>query len=77
MVIVEVPPPGAAMGVGLKDAVTPAGSPVAVRATAALKPPVTVVVIVPVPLFPGNIVSEVGAEIVKPGAAIVRVTVAE
>ena len=49
---VELPEPGAAMEVGLKAAVTPAGSPVAESDTAELKPPDTVVEIVLVPLLP-------------------------
>jgi len=42
-VSVELPEPGAAIDVGLKLAVTPAGSPLAERETAELKPPETVV----------------------------------
>lgn len=45
-VSVELPLPGAAIDVGLKVAVTPAGNPVAERETAELKPPLTVVEIV-------------------------------
>lgn len=40
---VELPEPGAAIDVGLKLAVTPAGSPLAESDTAELKPPETVV----------------------------------
>lgn len=43
---VELPPPGAAIDVGLKVAVTPVGSPEAESETAELKPPLTVVEIV-------------------------------
>jgi hypothetical protein len=43
---VELPEPGAAIEAGLKEAVTPAGSPVAESDTAELKPPETVVEIV-------------------------------
>jgi len=43
---VELPEPGAAIDVGLNAAVTPAGSPVAEREMAELKPPETVVEVV-------------------------------
>jgi hypothetical protein len=49
---VELPLPGAAIEVGLKLAVTPEGSPEADSATAALKPPLTVVEIVLLPEAP-------------------------
>ena len=49
---VELPLPGAAIEVGLKLAVTPAGRPEADSATAELKPPLTVVEIVEVPVPP-------------------------
>jgi hypothetical protein len=49
-VSVELPAPGAVIEAGLKLAVTPAGNPVAERETAALKPPLTVVEIVELPL---------------------------
>ena len=49
MVMVEVPDPGAAMGLGLKLTVVPEGIPAAVNVTALLKPPLTVVVMVEVP----------------------------
>ena len=49
---VELPEPGAAIEVGLKEAVTPAGSPVAESETAELKPPETVVETVVVLLPP-------------------------
>jgi hypothetical protein len=49
MVIVELPPPGAAMVLGLKLTVVPLGAPEAVRLIALLKPPLTVVVMVEVP----------------------------
>ena len=59
-VAVEVPEPGAAMGVGLKPTVTPVGAPDEVSATAALNPPETVVVMVEFPLLPAATVSDVG-----------------
>ena len=78
MVIVEAPEPGAAIEVGLKVTVTPAGWPVADNATAASNPFKTEVVMVDVPLLPGNTETEVGdAEIVKfdaggPASALIR-----
>lgn len=67
-VAAEVPEPGAAMEVGLKLTVTPAGAPDAVRATAELNPPETVVVMVEVPLLPAATETEAGeAEMVKAG----------
>jgi hypothetical protein len=79
-VSVELPPPGAAMDAGLKLAVTPVGSPEAVRATAELKPPLTVVEMVEVPVPPCATVRLGGDEVtVKLGAAaglIVNATVA-
>ncbi len=73
MVMVEVPEPGAAMEVGLKLTVTPAGWPVADKAIAELKPPDTAVVMVDVPLFPCTTETEVGeAEMVKLGDEDVR-----
>ena len=72
----ELPAP--VMEVGLNAAVTPVGKPVAVRVTAELKPPVTAVATVLVPLPPGATETVVGeAEIVNPGAPVtVNVTVA-
>src|SRR5216684_2626230 len=49
---VELPLPGAAIEAGLNAAVTPEGRPDAERATAELKPPLTVVVIVVLPELP-------------------------
>ena len=49
IVIVELPPPGAAIVLGLKLTVVPLGAPVADRLIALLKPPLTLVVIVDVP----------------------------
>ncbi len=51
-VSVELPLPGAAIDVGLKLAVTPAGIPDADNETAELKPPLTVVEIVLAPELP-------------------------
>ncbi len=50
--MVEEPDPGAAMDVGLKLMVTPAGWPEADKAIAELKPPETVVVMFEVPCRP-------------------------
>jgi hypothetical protein len=70
MVTVDVPEPGTAMDVGLKLTVTPAGWPLAVKATAESKPPETVVVTLEVPLLPRTTETELGdAEIVKLGLA--------
>jgi hypothetical protein len=78
-VTVDVPEPGAAMGVGLKLTVTPVGWPEADKAMAELKPPETVVVIFDVPLLPCVTETEVGeADMVKLGvglAVTVRLTV--
>jgi hypothetical protein len=73
---VEVPEPGAAMGVGLNEAVAPAGRPDAVSATAELKPPDSVVVIVLVPLAPRFTETAVGeAEIANAGGGVtLRIT---
>jgi len=67
-VAVEVPEPGAAMVDGLKPTVTPAGWPLAVSATADSNPPLTVVVMVEVPLLPCTTETEEGeGAIVKAG----------
>lgn len=47
------PDPGAGSEDGEKLAVNPEGNPVAVRVTALLNPPATVVVILSVPVAPG------------------------
>ncbi len=68
MDIVELPAPGAAIDVGLNVTVTPVGCPLAVKATAALNPFDTVVVIVDAPLPPCTTETEPGdAEIAKLG----------
>jgi len=69
-VILDVPLPGAAMGVGLKLTVAPLPCPDADKAIAELKPPETVVIIVELPELPRDTVSEVGdAETAKFGGA--------
>ena len=79
IVIVDVPLPGAAIDVGAKVTVVPVGAPVDERATALLKPPETVVVMVDVPFAPWTTETEVGAaEIAKLGVVAgvtVRLTV--
>ena len=65
-VSVEDPEPGAAIDAGLSPAVTPVGSPEALRAIAELKPPETAAVIVDAPCEPCATGTEVGeAEKVK------------
>ena len=77
IVMVEAPDPGAAMDVGLKLTVTPAGWPVALKATAELNPPETAVAIVLVPLDPRATDAAVGeAVMVNAGAITVSETVA-
>src|SRR5271157_2978418 len=49
MVMVELPPPGAGIVLGLKLTVVPAGRPVADRLIELLKPPLTAVLIAAVP----------------------------
>src|SRR5271165_3228369 len=77
IVMVELPEPGAGIGLGLKLTVVPDGAPDADRLIALLKPPLMVVVIVDVPCFPCETLSEAGeAEIAKLGAGITdKVTV--
>lgn len=78
IVIVELPEPGTAKLLGLKLTVVPVGAPEAARAIELLKPPLTVIVMVDVPWFPGAIVIELGdAESVKLGPVVtVSATVA-
>ena len=72
-VSVELPLPGAAMEVGLKLAVTPAGSPEAESETAALKPPLTLVVMVLLPAAPWAIERLVGDAVrLKSGCVTVK-----
>ena len=59
-VTAEVPAPGAAIDVGLKLTVTPAGAPLAVSAMAESNPPETAVVIVELPLEPITTETAVG-----------------
>ena len=57
---------------GLNEAVTPVGIPVAVKATLPVNPPVSVTVIVSVPLLPCFTVRDVGEEErVKPDTGLV------
>lgn len=74
MLIVDVPDPGAAIELGLKLMVTLLPPPDADKLIAELKPPEIAVVIVELPVFPGDTLSDVGdALIVK--LAFVPVTV--
>ena len=77
IVIVELPPPGAAIELGLKLTVVPLGAPVADRLIALMKPPLTVVVIVEVPELPCPTLTEVGEPVSAKlaGTATVRATV--
>ena len=69
-VILEVPEPGDGIGVGVKPTVTPAGCPVADKATAELNPPEMPTVTVDEPLLPCTTEAEAGeAEMVKSGDA--------
>ena len=61
----EVPDPGAAMDAGVKLTVTPAGWPVADKATAELNPPEMAVVIVDKPASPRTVTEAGEAAIVK------------
>ena len=49
IVMVELPAPGAGIGLGLKPTVVPEGTPEADRPIALLKPPLMVAVMVEVP----------------------------
>ena len=75
-VSVELPEPGAAMDVVLKEAVAPEGRPEALSAIAELKPPETEVVSVEAAEEPCAALTLVGeAERVKAGVAVAVVTV--
>ena len=73
--IVELPEPGAAIAVGLKATVAPAGSPDALKPMAELKPPDTAVVIVLIPLFPGATEIEPGDAVIVKAEPTVKVWV--
>src|SRR5208337_1605041 len=79
MVIVELPDPGAGIGLGLKLTVVPDGAPELDKPIELLKPPLIAVVIVDVPGLPCWMLSEAGkAEMLKFGCACavtVKVTV--
>jgi hypothetical protein len=60
MVIVEVPDPGAATGLGLKLTVTPLGWPAADMLSAEYKPPTMATLIVAVPWLPWTTETEAG-----------------
>ena len=78
IVIVEVPEPGAAMELGLKLTVTPDGWPLADKATAELKLPMIVLVIVEVPVLPCATERDAGeADRLKPVPVTVRDTLVE
>ena len=76
-VSVELPEPGAAIDVGLKAAVTPAGSPLAESETAELKPPETVVEIELVPLPPAATETLAGDALTAKSGVAVAETVKE
>ena len=77
IVIVAVPDPGAAIVVGLKLTVVPAGTPIADSATALLKLPLIVVVMDDVPCAPCTTLNAAGLAVaVKLGFEVtVRFTV--
>ncbi len=75
-VILTVPEPGAAMGLGEKLTVTPVSIPEAVKEMGALKPPETAVVTVAMPAVPLRKLPAVGeTATVKVPAPVVEVTV--
>src|ERR1039458_9084470 len=72
MVIVELPPPGAPIVLGLKLTLAPRGTPVAERLMELLNPPLMVVVMVDTPRPFCGILREDGvAETVNPACAII------
>ena len=75
IVIIEVPDPGAAIGLGLKLTVVPVGAPLADRLMALLKPPLTVVVMVEVPCAPCATLTEDGAALMVKSAGAVTESV--
>ena len=75
IVIIEVPDPGAAIGLGLKLTVVPEGTPLADRLMALLKPPLTVVVMVELPWTPCATLTEVGAALMVKLGGVVTVSV--
>jgi hypothetical protein len=74
-VSVELPLPGAAIGFGLKLAVTPEGNPEAESEMAELKPPLTVVDTVLVPVLPCTTLAFVALTVKSGVAAAVTVSV--
>jgi len=80
IVIVELPPPGAAIVLGLKLTVVPLGAPAADRLMTLLKPPLTLVVIVEVPWLPCTTLTEAGepvsVKLAETAAVTVRLTAA-
>src|SRR5215469_8784202 len=80
IVIVELPPPGAAIVLGLKLTVVPLGAPAADRLMKLLKPPLTVVVIVEFPWLPCTTLTEAGepvsVKLAETAAVTVRLTAA-
>ena len=75
IVILEVPEPGAGIGLGLKLTVVPEGTPLADRLMALLKPPLTVVVMVELPWTPCATLTEVGAALMVKLGGVVTVSV--
>ena len=76
IVIVELPEPGAGIGLGWKLTVVPDGIPDADSVIALLNPPLMAVVIVDAPCFPCGMLSEDGeAEMVKLGDVLTTVSV--
>src|SRR5215472_10080403 len=75
IVILDEPEPGAAIGLGLKLTVVPEGTPLADRLMAWLKPPLTVVLTVALPLPPSATLTEAGeALMAKLGVVTLSVT---